>query len=154
VKGLHVEMKIRKHTKRIFEIVNVFSRDLNLINALFNDTYVVSDIDLYYKPDADPAKPDVKISLTRLISSFSTILKTNLSIRTSPPLFETGADAFATDAFDADKEFWDDSNAADKKNFIRLVWEALTTNNGGYYLVTDTDVQLPTDDADKGLTDA
>jgi hypothetical protein len=140
-KCLNVEVKVKKHSDRILEIVNVFADDLNLMNALHGDDYPIQNIDFYYKSEASPEDQEADLALLKLQNKYVTILKTNLSPRTSPPIFkEVGFQ------FDEEEkiEYWEDSNV-NTVNFIRLVWEALTTNNGGYYLILDVDKKFPND---------
>lgn len=132
-KCLNVEIKVKKHSKHVLEIVNVFADDLNLMNALHSDNFSIGKIDFYYKPEADPKNQEGVISLIKLNNAFVTVLKTNLSPRTSPPIFKEISTQFAESS---KTEYWENSNA-NTVNFIRLVWEALTTNNGGYYLILD-----------------
>ncbi len=133
-KCLNVEVRIKKHSKQVLEIVNVFADDLNLMNALHSDNYPIQNIDFYYKPEANPQKQEAGISLVNLKDTKVTILKTNLSPRTSPPIFK---ELTAGLAENEEKKYWEDSDVADKSNFIKLVWESLTTNNGGCYLILD-----------------
>ncbi|OLY91816.1 hypothetical protein BUE76_07825 [Cnuella takakiae] len=131
---LNVEVKIKRHTNRVVEIVNVYADELNLIYTLHREQFDIDGIDLYYKPvENDPKQP---VRLLRLINTVGTILKTNLSPRTSPPLFETLAKARKED--ENNRNFWEDSNK-DRKHFIKLLWEAVTTNTGGYFIVLDKD---------------
>jgi hypothetical protein len=150
VRCLNVEIKVRKLADNVMEIISVFSKDLNLMNSLFNDDYAIGAIDVFYKPEQDKGKTE-SIQIERIIDNFTTIVKTNLSPRTSPPLFETDAVAFADNIVSKDREYWDDSNNTDKSNFLRLLWEALTTNNGGYYLVPDKKIKFPNDASGKEL---
>lgn len=152
LKCLNLEIKVRKHTNKVLEITGAYTKDLNLANALFNDTYIISKIDLFYKQETDPSNAAATTDVDRVIDTFTTILKTNLSPRTSPPLFEQESIAIADASLLGDKEYWDDSNSPDKKNFIRLVWEALTTNNGGYYFILDKEVNFPNDPSGKEFT--
>jgi hypothetical protein len=132
---LNVEVRIKRHTNRVVEIVNVYADDLNLINTLHRQQFDIDGVDLYYKPvENDPKQP---VKLQRLINAVGTILKTNLSPRTSPPLFETLARVRKEDERE-DHSFWEDSNK-DRKHFIKLLWEAVTTNTGGYFIVLDKD---------------
>ncbi|MFH6994569.1 hypothetical protein [Flavobacterium sp. FlaQc-48] len=135
-KCLNVAVKVKKHRDNVVEIVDVFADDLNLMNALHKDSSMaaLSAINFYFKPEADPNQPQQQIALTKLTTAHATILKTNLSPRTAPPIFDIDSRV----AFDAEDltEYWEDSNR-NQSNFIRLVWEALTTNNGGYYLILD-----------------
>ena len=152
LKCINLEIKVRKHTDKVLEITGVYTKDLNLASALFNDTYALNAIDLYYKPETDASDPAAATEVTRLIDAFTTVLKTNLSPRTSPPLFEPDLFGFDNASLPAGKEYWDDSNSPDKKNFIRLVWEALTTNNGGYYFILDKESKFPNDASGKELS--
>jgi len=152
-KCLNVEIKVRKQTARVLEIVNVMAKDLQLMNALYNDSYDIGSIDMYYKQEADASDPSATIGVSRIIDTFATIWKTNLSPRTSPPLFDTDG-VQLLDGLDGGREYFDDSNNPRKKNFIRLVWEALTTNNGGYYLILDKDLTLPKDASGKEIVNA
>ncbi|MFL5741127.1 MAG: hypothetical protein ACJ75B_12970 [Flavisolibacter sp.] len=132
---LNVEVRIKRHTNRVVEIVNVYADDLNLINTLHTQQFDIDGIDLYYKPvENDPNQP---VHLRRLIDTVATILKTNLSPRTSPPLFEILTKARKEEEKE-DRSFWEDSNK-DRKHFIKLLWEAVTTNTGGYFMVLDKD---------------
>jgi hypothetical protein len=132
-KCLNVEVKVRKHKEQVLEILNVFADDLNLMNALHSDNFLIENIDFYYKPDIKQDAQEKDLSLINLKKKFVTILKTNLSPRTSPPIFKEVSPQFSEEL---KTEYWEDSNK-NTDNFIRLVWEALTTNNGGYYLILD-----------------
>lgn len=148
-KCLNVEIKVKKHNDRILEIVNVFADDLNLMNALHRDDYPIQNIDFYYKPEASPKEQEADFALVKLQNKYVTILKTNLSPRTSPPIFKEVSIQFD----EADKiEYWEDSNV-NTVNFIRLIWESLTTNNGGYYLILDVDKKFPNDANGKEIID-
>ncbi|RQO66874.1 hypothetical protein DBR40_21725 [Pedobacter sp. KBW01] len=145
-KCLNISIKVKKHSKRILEVVNVFADDLNLMNALHNDNFDIDKIDFYYQHEPAANGAEEMISLDELTTDYATILKTNLSPRTAPPLFNELSAAFLKKG-DDDRKYWDDSNQADKSNFIRLVWESLTTNNGGYFLILDKDAPKFDDDS-------
>ncbi len=136
-RGLNIEVKVRRHTNKILEIVNVLAEDLGLMKSLYKDSFVVRSIDCYHRHDPNPNDPNANYTIDRLIDNFATLLKTNLSPRTSPPVFDPMAIADAVD--DNATRFWENSNR-DRANFTRLAWEALTTNNGGYFIILDKDI--------------
>lgn len=142
---LNVDVKVKPHKSQtqdgaptfVLELVNVFAADLELLYTLYRDGFQPEGIDFYFKPDetADPAGAPVRIQA--LTNAACTVLKTNLSPRTSPPLFEPTAAALLDEG--ERNDYWEDSNK-NSLNFIRLLWEALTTNNGGYFLIADRPV--------------
>ena len=137
---LNIEMQVKYHDHGVLEIVNVHIEDLNLMNLLYKHihSYPILSIDFFYKPSPDPASPNADIPLLRLITAFASVLKTNLSPRTAPPIFDLADARLRTTATKdlAGNVYWEDSNK-DTANFIRLTWEALTTNNGGYFIILD-----------------
>lgn len=138
---LNIEIKVRKQAARVVEIVNVFVDDLNLAfamrNTLATDQAVVKAINFYYKPEE--TDPDKNITLVNLAKARATILKTNLSPRTFPPVI-SGESFFAAKKQDDQRKYIADSDDTNKANFANLLWEALTTNNGGYSLVFDKEL--------------
>ena len=137
---LNIEIKIRKQADRIVEISNVFVDDLNLAfairNSLSGDDSLVKRINFYYKPDEKD--PNKNIELTSFVTNRATILKTNLSPRTSPPVFSADKRKFSKSA-DDQRKYLADSDT-ETASFANLLWEALTTNNGGYFLVFDKEL--------------
>ncbi|HMG68726.1 MAG TPA: hypothetical protein VK588_13600, partial [Chitinophagaceae bacterium] len=158
-KYLNIEIKVKipegvadASANKILEVENVYVDDLNLIYSLFQSKDTVDNIDFYYKPEKPQSDTSEDILLQRIILDYdttdpskngrATILKTNLSPRTSPPLFDiTGNKMQAKLKADGENLYWENSNA-NTGNFIRLLWEAVTTNNGGYFLIVDKD-KLP-----------
>lgn len=145
---MNIQVKVKRHktntdegqVSRIVEITNVFADDLNLLYTLYHDKYRPAAFQFYYKPEPSSDQPDELVKMTALTRSSCTILKTNLSPRTSPPLMDIdGVASLDDNDANARNEYWEDSNG-NSLNFIRLLWESLTTNNGGYYLIMDRDV--------------
>ena len=142
-KCLNIEVKVKRHEvdeiskkSKILEINNVYVDDLNLMYSLFKDGIDVGEIDFYYKSEKvlDPSKKLIEV--VQLNQIFATVLKTNLSPRTSPPIFAAKTHNFKN--VNGETKYLADSNK-NKKDFIRLLWEGLTTNNGGYYIIIDND---------------
>ncbi len=141
LKCLNIEIKVKRHEdgdkkSRVLEINNVYVDDLNLMYSLFNGGDNVNEISFYYKQEKDFDQANPLIKVQKLNDIYATLLKTNLSPRTSPPLFP--ATFVKKMKVVEEPKYWADSNT-DKKNFIRLLWEGLTTNSGGYYIVMDND---------------
>jgi hypothetical protein len=135
-KCLLVEIKVKQHSDRIVEITNVFVDDLNKMNELHSHPPAIDAIDLFFKPEPGPEQTNDSLALTRFIGSFATLLKTNLSPRTTPPFFDLNAVDLSEGNRAERNEYWEDSNK-DRLNFVRLLWEAVTTNNKGYFLLLD-----------------
>ncbi|WP_316753715.1 hypothetical protein [Pedobacter gandavensis] len=124
---------------QVVEIVNVTAEDLNLLTVLYseNGSDKFNNIDVFHKTDPRKDDPNQISELIKLALNRSTLLKANLSPRTSPPIINTTA-LFKRDLNDL--PYWADSDDPDKSNFIRLLWESASTNNGGYYLFLDQPV--------------
>lgn len=139
-KCLNIRIKIKKHSDRVLEIQNVYVDDLNLINALKIDGFNIDSINLFSIPTNGDSTESIK--LKKINNPRATILKTNLSPRTCPPIIEIQKLQNIKHSQDNSQKYLEDSdnaNDAGKKNFIRLIWEGLTTNNGGYYIILDND---------------
>lgn len=134
-KCLNIEIKVRKSKvekgNQVFELINVKAEDLTLMNLLKNDPKTsIDSIIIYEKNDPDFVQLEP-----------STLVKTNLSIRTSPPVFDLESKK-KKKSIESIPTFIARTDDADKSEFMRLLWEGLTTNNGGYYLVVDKKLNL------------
>lgn len=140
---LNIEVKVKRHEVdgrcKVLEITSVYVDDLNLMYSLYNSGDTVSTIDFYKKQEKITDQSDPLLEVLQLNKVFATILKTNLSPRTSPPVFP--ASLLKSRKNVTGDKYWADSNDIDKTNFIRLLWEGLTTNNGGYYLIMDKEIE-------------
>ena len=127
--------------KVILELINVLAEDLTLITLLKDEEFNIDNISFYGKEEVNG-----KVNLKKLTDLGSTIIKTNLSPRTAPPIFDSFN--FKKEIESTLNQFIEDSNNSldtGKRNFVRLVWEALTTNSGGYYLAFDNSTEFPKD---------
>jgi len=133
----NVGAKVRAHSvgndqkTRILEISNVLIDDLSLMRRIW----------LEKDPDFLP-KITIKLyrivndSLLQINSGKTLIVKTNLSTKTHPPIIG-GAEEILRLAPD---EIYI-AETTDKTNFSRLLWEGLTTNNGGYFIQFENAVE-------------
>jgi hypothetical protein len=127
--------------KVVLELNNVLADDLTLITLLKEEQFDVENISFYGKVENNGQTNLIKLTVVG-----STIVKTNLSTRTAPPIFDTLN--FKKEIESTLNQFIEDSNNpldTGKRNFVRLVWEALTTNSGGYYLAFDNSTEFPKD---------
>jgi hypothetical protein len=109
------------------EFSNVMVDDLNLINkVVFNLPAVLcKDIKLYLM--------DSNNQLTSLPHDGTKIIRTNLSPTTHPPVII--ANELASPDPSPLKNYADMS---DHQSFLHLLWEGLTTNDGGYFITNPT----------------
>jgi len=145
-KCLNIEIQVKSSSaeagKFVLELTNVLADDLTLITLLKYEGFSISNISFYGKIESEGQSKLIKLTETG-----TTIIKTNLSPRTAPPIFNIES-LNKLDEPENRKLFVEDSNNpsdAGKQNFIRLVWEALTTNTGGYYLVFENSSELMKD---------
>lgn len=137
---LNVGIKVKKKSNRMFEISSVYIDDLNLMNKLLAGANI-QQVRCYYEKESDGSATIDLIDLSDKTNPAPvSILKANLSSRTSPPDFGT---AFKKTKWKKNilnySETSDNAQDTNKANFIRLVWEAFTTNNGKYYILVNKD---------------
>ncbi|WKN33784.1 hypothetical protein PZB74_10655 [Porifericola rhodea] len=158
----NIEMQVRPYTdkkasgeetndKNVLEISGVYVEDLNLMTQLKEAIASIEElsISLYVKDDKDEGKTTL-INLEEDCTEDPancervTIVKTNLSPRTYPPII-------IDELFKAKSESLEDvyiAKSNETTNFIRLVWEGLTTNNGGYYFIIPDGSVIPSKSAE------
>ncbi len=133
-KCINVEIQIKpsstKDGKVLLELKNVLAEDLTLITLLNENGFTIDNISFYGNKEEE-GQP----KLIKLTDSGVTIIKTNLSPRTAPPIFNLESANKLVDS--ENHNLYVEDSDINKSNFIRLVWEALTTNTGGYYLAFD-----------------
>jgi len=150
-KCLNIEIQVKQSVSKsesgstgkvVFELNNVLADDLTLITLLKDEGFDIENILFYGKVEENG-----QTKLIKLTNTGSTIIKTNLSPRTSPPIFDTKKFKKAIEAVNLNQFVEDSNNPLDKgkQNFARLIWEALTTNSGGYYLAFDNTTEFPKD---------
>lgn len=107
------------------EIQNVRIQDLNLINLLISqiDEHEI-ELGLFEK-----SKEDEKVSLKSL--GETTIIKTNLSTRTYPPIIIDSESSIKANLDDSEFYY---ATTEESRKFVMLLSEALTTNDGGFFL--------------------
>jgi hypothetical protein len=135
------------------EFSDVLVDELILINAVKNEIFSL--------PEGSGSIKAIAVYLinrdNKIIAQIPTqnllLIKTNLSPKTHPPIIFPNS---FTDQPEPDKENYY-ATFTSHKDFVRLMWEGMTTNNGGYYFVSSdkTDfklIPLPKAD-DKHTTD-
>ncbi|WP_121356814.1 hypothetical protein [Flavisolibacter nicotianae] len=108
--------------------------DLVLINAVHRKTSIgdlIENISIY-KADETPTETQM---LALPIAGFS-LVKTNLSPKTHPPIIFRPSQFRGNDDKESNQYI---ATIKDTKSFVRLLWEGMTTNNGGFYFVSDND---------------
>lgn len=137
---INVEAKIKPHQvgdrTSVVELINVYIDDLSLMNKVRNSKLVFKRVHIYLKENKDG-----KVQLVPLIKAGeeakTRIVRTNLSPRTHPPvILERALKPFTED------EKRNVASLTEQGDFIRILWESLTTNNGGYYVVESPDSDL------------
>lgn len=131
--NIEVESRfIRKDVNGIvLEMVNVRIDDLNLANLVSKDQgRVPQSITQFVKIGS------AKDGIDLYDLGESTIVKTNLSTRTYPPII-TNQLNLEIGFLQSDLKFYAESSNV--KRYTELFWQGLTTNNGGYYLVLNKD---------------
>jgi len=144
----NIEVTIKPHIIngkiKSLELINVYVDDLNLMHKIKTNHDFIQNISVYLK--TLDAKRNVNyISLIKSGEEANTrLIKTNLSPRTHPPVIENSLVslfALQNDSYVA--------NLTEKENFTRILWEGVTTNNGGFFLAesenSDLFSQIPTD---------
>ncbi|HSC37752.1 MAG TPA: hypothetical protein VLD19_07775, partial [Chitinophagaceae bacterium] len=120
VKPIRVDNKITA-----LELSPSFIGDLYAMTRLHGNTpELVHSITPFLKGEAG--------NLLSMLKDGTTIIKTNLSGKTHPPVI-LGGRANLLPPQDDNVNFADITG--DTLNFIRLLWEGMTTNNGGFYLL-------------------
>ncbi len=125
----NIEVKVKpvlaNNVITALELSPAFIGDLYLMTLLHNSTpELIETIALYLKGDGGQLIPLTRDGLT--------LIKTNLSVKTQPPVILAGQSNLMP-PIESKINYADIIN--DKINFIRILWEGLATNNGGYYLV-------------------
>jgi len=136
----NVELKVKPHLAAdnailALEFANTAIDDLIIVCAL--NTKVKSEkdiflksISLFIKVETETEKFLIKIPVDDL-----SVVKTNLSPKTHPPII-------LPKKFQENPEVEEDtyiSKVDSIRDFVRLVWEGMTTNNGGFYFVAGND---------------
>ncbi|WP_042153426.1 MULTISPECIES: hypothetical protein [unclassified Pseudoalteromonas] len=128
VANIDVIARVRQVDGRdIIEIQNVKIDELTLIN-LIQQSMLVQGCDL----SMFRAEKDEQGGITLHDLGELTIVKTNLSKVTSPPII-ISQNAMLSENHESKKYIA--STYGDKQRFIELLRQALTTNNGGFYLL-------------------
>ncbi|SMD08320.1 hypothetical protein [Pedobacter nyackensis] len=133
----NVEIMIKQYSSTVVEISNVFADDLDLMNEISESANTNFELKLYKKlkskdgdstnlVDCDPGGKGI------------TVVKTNMSPRTCPPII---LEKIIVANIEEQTEFYALSTG-NKVLFTNLVWEGLTTNNGGYFLVFPEGIQF------------
>lgn len=129
----NVEVTVKPHSIngkiKSLELINVYVDDLNLMHKIKANPDFIQNISIYLK--TFDAKQNVNyISLIKPGEEANTrLIKTNLSPRTHPPVIENSSAkivALSNDNYVA--------TLTDKEIFTRILWEGVTTNNGGFFL--------------------
>jgi|GEM_PF-2069783 len=141
----NLSFKIKCHKPGVdtvsLELSNVTIDDLDLFNKLvmYPPAGGIKTVSLYdMRNPQKPAKVDTK-NLS--------IVKTNISKKTHPPII-INENQLAADTV-AGPEAYFAVIDKDVPNFIRLMWEGLTTNDGGYFLISSTVGPLNAFDSEK-----
>lgn len=136
----NMEVSIKPHSIdgviKSLELVNVFIDDLNLIHKVKENPDVIKTISIYLKEVNDQNiiyKPLVKLGE----EANTKLIKTNLSPRTHPPVIDNETAKALT--IPSEKYV---ANLTETHDFIRILWEGVTTNNGGFFLVESDDSDL------------
>lgn len=147
----NIEVTIKPHSIngkiKSLELINVYVDDLNLMHKIKTNHDFIQNISVYLKTLDDQQNVNY-ISLIKPGEEANTrLIKTNLSPRTHPPVIENSLVslfALQNDSYVA--------NLTEKENFTRILWEGVTTNNGGFFLAesenSDLFSQIPTDSKD------
>ena len=139
----NVEVSIKPHMVndkiKSLEFINVYIDDLNLMHQVKTKPNFIKNISVYLK------KGDATlISFDSLIQSGeevnTKIIKTNLSPKTHPPVIDI--DSFAETNFPLELNEKYTATLTEFAEFSRILWEGLTTNNGGYYLMESVNSEL------------
>ena len=147
----NIEVTIKPHNIngkiKSLELINVYVDDLNLMHKIKVNPDFIQNISVYLK--TTDAEQNVNyISLIKSGEEVNTrLIKTNLSPRTHPPIIDNSTTkmfAVAGDKYVA--------NLSEIQDFTRILWEGVTTNNGGFFLAesenSDLFSQIPTDSKD------
>lgn len=118
----NVEFVAQVHSNKLIEISSVNIEELGLITQIKNSINELDSINLYYKQNDNLEK----------INGVS-IIKTNLSTITHPPVIEN------IKKLKINNQEKYISQIDDKNSFVSLVWDALTSGNNGYFISTKND---------------
>jgi hypothetical protein len=137
----NIEVTIKPHSIngkiKSLELINVYVDDLNLIHKIKANPDFIQTISVYLKT-LDVNQNIDYISLIKSGEEVNTrLIKTNLSPRTHPPIIENSFVKLA--ALQNDNYV---ANLTEKENFTRLLWEGVTTNNGGFFLMESENSDL------------
>nr|WP_233173332.1 hypothetical protein [Flavobacterium sp. ASV13] len=129
----NVEVTIKPHIIngkiKSLELINVYVDDLNLMHKIKINHDFIQNISIYYKT-VDSSQNVNYISLIKPGEEANTrLIKTNLSPRTHPPVIENSL--LSLSALQDDNYV---ANLTEKEKFTRILWEGVTTNNGGFFL--------------------
>lgn len=143
---INIEAKVKPHqvgtSTKVAELINVYIDDLTLMHKVKESGLRFDQVKVYLKTSKDGI-----VTLLPLIKageeSKTRIVRANLSPRTHPPVI-------IQNSIKSRKRFEGQyvASLSDQEGFIQLLWEALTTNNGGYHLVESPNsnlfAQMPT----------
>lgn len=130
----NVEVSVKPHRingkVKSLELINVFIDDLNMIHKIkaIPDFAIVQNISIYLKT-GDSDKTIYKLLVHKGKEENTLLIKTNLSPRTHPPVIDNTSPIGFTSEGD---NFV--AKLTEKKKFTQILWEGVTTNNGGYFL--------------------
>lgn len=148
---VNVEVSVIPHRVQVgekkliksLELINVFADDLNLMHQLntkmsggIND---VEKINVYLKT-VDDGNVQLHPLIAHRKEAETLLIKTNLSPKTHPPVIINAGAEFIGD--DTKEKFTASLAKEEISEFTRLLWEGVTTNNGGYLLMESDGVEL------------
>ena len=121
-----------KTLTKILEIMNVGIDDLNLMREIRTDKDFIgkiASINFYTRN---------KNTLTKITSKPVTIIKTNLSNKTHPPVFSLLIASTNPQTAIQDPKYI--ATNKEMQEFAELLWDGLAVNDGGYYLLFEDDL--------------
>ncbi|MGG7666492.1 hypothetical protein [Dyadobacter sp. BHUBP1] len=137
---IQIAAKVKPHIvngeTRVAELINVYADDLILMHKVMESGLRFERVTIYLKSEKDNI-----VQLLPLIKAGeegkTLLIRANLSPKTHPPVI---LDRPITARLVEDESYV--ASLAEQKTFIKLLWQALTTNNSGYHLVESPDSVL------------
>lgn len=135
---INIEAKVKPHqvgtSTKVVELINVFIDDLTLMHKVKESGLRFDRISVYLKKTSKEGIVELLPLIKPGEEAKTRIVRTNLSPRTHPPIIIQQL-LKSRKRFDGQYV----ASLSSQEAFIQLLWEALTTNNGGYHLVESPD---------------
>lgn len=136
----NVEVTIKPHIIggeiKSLELINVYINDLNLMHKVKANPDFIQNISIYLKEEKDGNITYKPLAESKDYKE-TILIKTNLSPRTHPPVIDNAVTKKSVTAIEKYV-----ANLTEMKDFVRLLWEGVTTNNGGFFLVESDNSDL------------